>query len=335
MQGHESRLSVIIPNHNGSATIARCLDTLIAAAVDEEVIVVDDRSDDDSVRLVKTFPCALIRLDRRLGAAGARNAGARASTGDFLLFIDADCIVLEETLPLVRTAIDRLGDSRAAIGGTYTPLPADQGFFSVFQSVFVSHFETKRLEPDYLAGHLLVVPRHIFAEVGGFPEDPILPIIEDVAFSHRLVRAGCRLIMDPALRVRHIFNYTFGKSMRNAFWKARYWTMYSLRNGDLWRDSGTASAELKVGAACWLAGGLSLTLAIALGRPALLAPLPFLLGLGLSANRGLVAAFHRAGGPGFAFLATGYYLFIYPLAVWAGVLAGAAGFVGAGLRGVR
>ena len=148
-------------------------------------------------------------------------------------------------------------------------------------------------------------------------------MIEDVAFSHRLRRQGCRLVLEPALQVRHVFNYGLVRSLANAYRKARYWTTYSLRNGDLLADAGTASRELKFNGACWL-GSLACAAGAALGTLAALLAIPVLLALSVTANRRLMAAFARAGGPAFAILAGAYYTLIYPAAVWAGFLAGAA-----------
>jgi len=45
---------------------------------------------DNSLEVIKGFPCRLIRLDRHAGAAKARNTGAQRASGDILFFTDAD-----------------------------------------------------------------------------------------------------------------------------------------------------------------------------------------------------------------------------------------------------
>lgn len=315
-------ISVIIPNRNGAATIGKCLEAALASRYDNfEVIVVDDSSEDDSVAVIKRFPCRLIRLQQHGGAAKARNAGAGQARGDILFFTDADCLLQRDTLAIASGTLARAGPN-AAVGGTYTPLPDDRRFFSIFQSVFIHYSETRNAQhPDYLATHAFAIPGPIFAESKGFRED-FLPILEDVEFSHRLRRMGCRLVMNPELQVRHIFNYSLARSLANAAFKAKYWTLYSIGNGDLLADSGAASAGLKLNGAVYFLSLVLLLLFFASGNALFVAALAAAAALNLYANRGLLRAFHASGGTWFALAAAAYYLLLYPLAAGIGACAG-------------
>ena len=322
-------ISVIIPNRNGAATIGKCLAAALASRHDNfEVIVVDDGSEDDSVEIIKGFPCRLIRLAQHGGAAKARNTGARHSRGDVLFFTDADCLLPPDSLAIASETLARAGPNAVA-GGTYTALPHDRRFFSIFQSVFIHYCETRNAQrPDYLATHALAIPARIFSQSGGFHEE-FLPILEDVEFSHRLRRMGYSLVMNPALQVRHIFDYSLARSWSNAVVKAKYWTLYSIGNGDLLADSGTASLGLKLNAAVYFLGLLLLLLFFATGSVLLLSALAAAIVLNLYGNRGLLQAFHDAGGIGFALGAAAYYLLLYPLAVGMGACAGVLKYLGA------
>jgi glycosyltransferase involved in cell wall biosynthesis len=322
--GHAMKhfISIIIPNYNGSQTIGKCLESIFAFNNEEqEVIVVDDGSGDGSAGIIRKYPCRFIQLEKHSGASAARNAGAVNSTGDVLFFIDADCLLQRDTLAVIRENLDA-HPADVVFGGTYTPVPYDPGFFNQFQSVFINYSETKNSgNPDYIATHAMVIHAETFKKIGGFTEN-FLPILEDVQFSHRLRRAGYRLLMIANLQVRHIFNFSFMKSLQNAARKTRYWTVYSLTNRDLLADSGTASREIKINGGVWLATVLLALLSLASGRRGFLAPLPFLWAFGIVANRRLFKAFSRAGGVLFASLAGMYYTIAYPAAVWIGALKG-------------
>lgn len=92
-------VSVIIPAHNSAATLVEALDSVVRQTRPvQEIIVVDDVSTDDTVRVFEDWqsksasgPVArLLRQARNTGPAGARNAGIRAASGDWIGFLDAD-----------------------------------------------------------------------------------------------------------------------------------------------------------------------------------------------------------------------------------------------------
>ena len=319
---------MIVPNRNGAKTIGLCLEALFRSVHDNfEVIVVDDCSSDDSVTVIRAFPCRLTALSRHCGAAAARNVGARQSRGNLLLFIDADCLVREDTLQLAEELAAAWG-KETVIGGTYTCRPHDHDFFSLFQSLFIHFFEGKKGHScDYIAGHAMLIASETFRHSGGYPAD-FLPLVEDVEFSHRLRARGYRLVMERELQVRHIFNFRgIRDSLHNAFRKSKYWVVYSLVHRDLLADSGTASHELKGTAILWFV--LLITAGLNVYSPGLFFLLLFLgTGVGdILLNRKLFAFFCRCEGGFFATRAAGYYLLLYPPAVAAGAAAGALEFL--------
>lgn len=315
-------LSVIIPNHNGARTIEKCLAAAFASQHDNfEVIVVDDGSTDGSTETIKKFPCRLIALSEHSGASRARNIGAEQAKGDILFFLDADCLLKEDALATAAAAIAAAAPG-TVIGGTYTLMPYDKNFFSIFQSVYIHYSETKNLEnPDYIATHAMVIPAAAFKNSGGFNEN-FLPIIEDVEFSHRLRRLGFRLLMNPDILVQHIFNFSFAKSIRNAIKKSKYWTIYSINNKDLLSDSGTASVEFKVNVVSWFLSLLLILLGFAMQTPTVFGLVLPVLGFNLFLNKRLFRAFYKTRGLSFALSASFYYTLLYPLAVGAGATAG-------------
>ena len=315
-------VSIIIPNRNGSTTVGSCLEAAFASDHESfEVVVVDDCSTDSSVEVIRRFPCRLIELSRHAGAAAARNTGAKQARGRILFFTDADCLLDRDTLRVAQRSLEAAGPD-AVVGGTYTREPPENSFYSIFQSVFVNYFETRNHgNRDYVATHAMAIPRAAFIREQGFPED-FLPILEDVEFSHRLKRSGWTLRIDPAITVRHIFNFSLPGSLKNAWRKSRYWTIYSLRNGDILADSGTASRELKINVVLCFLSLVGIALHLLGGGPILTFALLAAFVCNILFNRGLLEAFFRTGGARFGFAASAYYFSLYALAVGAGALTG-------------
>ena len=319
----EKFISIVIPNYNRGASIEKCLSAAFSSRYRSfEVVVVDDCSADNSVEIIGRFPCTLIRLDKHSGASRARNTGALNSNGEILFFIDSDCLMQEDTLGLVNKAVTKYNDPKVVIGGTYAMLSYDNNFSSTFQSVFVNYSETRNATPDYIAAHAMIMDSGAFRLSSGFPEK-FLPILEDVEFSHRLKRSGLKLVVEPNIVVRHIFNFSLRRSLQNAAKKARYWTVYSMTNKDLFADSGTASAELKINGFSLMLGLLLALSGILLGTKLFFALIPVVITLNLIVSRRLLHAFYRTKGLMFSVAAALYYVTLYPAAAISGAAAGA------------
>ncbi|MGB3769705.1 MAG: glycosyltransferase family A protein [Rhodococcus sp. (in: high G+C Gram-positive bacteria)] len=91
---HRPAVSVIIAVHDGAEHIRTALDSVLASTWrDLELILVDDASSDDTVAVARA--CVDPRLSvhvlpENVGVAGARDAGAARSAGEYLWFVDAD-----------------------------------------------------------------------------------------------------------------------------------------------------------------------------------------------------------------------------------------------------
>ncbi|MCE9668507.1 glycosyltransferase [Myxococcus stipitatus] len=103
------RFSVVIPCYNQGAFLAECLASLRAQTLaPHEIIVVDDGSTDEfSVRRMQELCVDGVRLIRQenRGLSGARNTGIRASTGDWILPLDADDMLLPEAIATYSRAV--------------------------------------------------------------------------------------------------------------------------------------------------------------------------------------------------------------------------------------
>lgn len=86
-------VSVVIPCYNQGQFLAEAIASATATHHRVEVVVVDDGSTDDTPAVARQFPVLYIRQSNR-GLAAARNRGLDESTGSFLIFLDADDVLL-------------------------------------------------------------------------------------------------------------------------------------------------------------------------------------------------------------------------------------------------
>lgn len=84
------KFSVIIPAHNAGATIQKTLESIyIQTFKDFECIVIADSCTDNTANIAETYGAKVIKVDVQNEGVG-RNIGIENSTGDWILFIDAD-----------------------------------------------------------------------------------------------------------------------------------------------------------------------------------------------------------------------------------------------------
>ena len=159
-------LSVVVPVHNGQATVGHAVASVLAQTGPTlEVVVVDDGSDDGSAAAAATTGDPRVRVLRqdRAGVAAARNAGVAASRALLVGFLDAD----DEVLPgwadaLVAAAapsgvgLASCGLRRLAQDGTVSdlaPRPLGPAFGGVTASFLAGAFVVRRALLDEAGGY--------------------------------------------------------------------------------------------------------------------------------------------------------------------------------------
>jgi len=91
-------VSIAIPTRNSSNTIEKCLSAIQQQQSYQniEVIIIDSNSKDDTAKIAASKGCKVIFTDWRL--LGARYLGCKAASGEFVLMLDSDQILLEDTI---------------------------------------------------------------------------------------------------------------------------------------------------------------------------------------------------------------------------------------------
>ncbi len=97
-----ARVSVIVPMYNAEATIACALTSVLAQTrAAEEILVIDNGSDDRSVEIARAVgPSIRVLHESKRGPAAVRNRGIASAAGNVLAFLDSD-----DLMPLDRLAV--------------------------------------------------------------------------------------------------------------------------------------------------------------------------------------------------------------------------------------
>lgn len=159
-------ISIIIPAFNEEDYIGATIEAL-RVACDQlvctvEILVVDNGSNDATVQTVREFDISLV-YEPSGGVSSARNAGARAATGRYLVFVDADVIVSPWALAEVWNQILTNDVSVAGMRAIYEPEKLVSWFICAY-------WDWKRFRGGACQGVAQLYKRNIFFDCGGFDE---------------------------------------------------------------------------------------------------------------------------------------------------------------------
>jgi glycosyltransferase involved in cell wall biosynthesis len=293
---HPAKLAVIIPARNAAATLAQSLDALFAQiSTDDEVIVVDDYSTDDTCEVAARFNVKLIKLPRHRGASAARNRGTELTRAPLLFFYDADVVLAPGALARAKAIMSR--PEVGAVIGSYDDDPAAPTTISRFKNLAHHHFHQRsRAGATTFWGACGLVRRDLLVAAGGFDDNQ--RFIGDVELGYRLSALGVRIVLAPELQVKHLKKWTLISLLRtDVFVRAIPWTLLWLKHRRLPSD---LNFSVDQRAAAMVAVALAIAIPVTIFRyqdwlvVALLIAAAFLL------NRDLYRLFFRRGGLWFA-----------------------------------
>ena len=212
--GREVQLSFVIPAFNEEGMIGQTIESIEhhATAFSHEILVVDDASEDATVReATQAGATVLESLDGTIGAN--RNLGARRARGDVLIFLDADVTLTTEWAQRIPSALNELRNNAKLITGSHCNIPDKAAWIERYW--FASFAEEK--DSRHIGSGHLIMNAGFFSELGGF--DETLETGEDYELCARARAAGATILNDPSLKVVHRgFPETLPQFVRREAW---------------------------------------------------------------------------------------------------------------------
>ena len=203
------KLSVVIVSYNVRNYLEQCLQSVQRAleGIEGEVFVVDNHSDDDSVVTVREkYPWVrLIENQENLGFSKANNQAIRQSQADYVLLLNPDTVVAEDTLRGVLTFMDehpkaggagvmmsyedgsRAPESRRALP---TPWVAALKMLGFTKRYYMSHLPWDQpCRIEVISGAFCLLRHEALKTIGLLDEDFFM-YGEDIDLSYRLLKGG-------------------------------------------------------------------------------------------------------------------------------------------------
>lgn len=226
-------LSIIIVNWNAGIQLRDCINSLINSRYNncilDKIIIVDNDSHDDSIKLIEELNIRnliIIKNNNNLGFGKACNIGAKNSKSDFILFLNPDAFVYEDTFQKLFDHINQNDTVDTAIYGvqligddgevqrTCARFPKMRNFlvkvlglnklnsryFKTYHFEEWNHNETKQI--DHVIGAFYLIKREIFKSINGFDERYFV-YFEDLDLSKRVRDSGYKAIYLSKIQAYH------------------------------------------------------------------------------------------------------------------------------------
>lgn len=210
-------ISFIIPAFNEADRIVDTLSQLhhFSPQVNYEVIIVDNGSSDNTMQLAQHFGDSVVSCP--IGTiAAVRNRGVKASSGNILVFIDADVKLTQQWKENIDKVINNIDLNNLLITGSRCSPPENNNLLN-------NHWFCLLVENNsttYINSGHLITSKVLFDMISGFDEK--LKTAEDHDFCIRAKQHGASIVAEPKLKVIHDgYPTTFAQFIKRERWQGR------------------------------------------------------------------------------------------------------------------
>jgi len=228
---NDIKVSVIIVNYNVKDFIVHAIQSLQRALnkIPHEIFVVDNASVDGSVQMIRShFPqINLIENKKNIGFSAANNIALKKASGEYLVLLNPDTVVQEDTFTGLIAFMEKTPDAGAATckilnpNGSFsldsrhsipTPLTAiwkilglsrlfpKSKIFGRYNLTYLDQNDTYPV--DAISGSFMMIRRRTFEQVGYLDEDFFM-YCEDVDYCYRILKEGWKIYYVPVSNIIH------------------------------------------------------------------------------------------------------------------------------------
>lgn len=239
------KISVIVPTHNRADALELTLKELAKQDFKEswEVIVVNNNCTDNTDAVVgqQVFPVELKLVhEKKPGASAARNAGAKAAAGEYLIFIDNDILTKPDFL---QRHYDNLEKYKGCwfVGHAENLPELQKTAFGKFRKSLETTLSAGLSRTDGITGQNTSMQKEQFLQLEGFDERFHVASGEDRELALRAIQSGIVIYFDPSIIVLH--NDWAGSSIYDYCKRQR---LYTQTEPYFWMKYGEASPRARL-----------------------------------------------------------------------------------------
>lgn len=185
-------ISIIIPSYNQQEYLPDAIESALGQSLKSEVIVIDDGSTDNSLEIAKKYPVKVISQVNK-GLSSARNTGIMNATGDYILPLDSDDILMPECVEEMQKVIDKTHADIIA--------PSFKCFGTINHEVIIQRPPTlEEMKSANRIGYFCAIRKSGLLEVGGYSPKMVFGY-EDFHLWFDLMKRGKSIAVIPKTMV--------------------------------------------------------------------------------------------------------------------------------------
>ncbi len=186
MKEKEIKITIGIPSYNQSAYLREAIDSTLAQTIPCEVIVVDDGSIDNSLEIAQSYGRKVKVISQvNKGLASARNTIIMNMTGDYLLPLDADDVLLPNAIEKI---LEKIQETNADIVGL-----SFKTFGTTSQEIIIGQANVFDFLEANRIGYCSAIKKSCLLEIGGYSPRMIFGY-EDLHLWINLLDRGAKLV---------------------------------------------------------------------------------------------------------------------------------------------
>jgi GT2 family glycosyltransferase len=255
------KVSIILVNYNSAVLLRQCLKSIYeqTKGISFEVIVVDNASSDNSMQIVRSeFPgVKLIESSENLGFSRGNNLGARSAKGTYLLFLNTDTILFENSIKLLADFLDEhqmvgavgpkilFEDKSFQLSAGRLPSIFEEFIDKIVYSLsrkwstvmcpLLERWHNTTKAVGWLTGACFMVRQKAFLQINGFDEE-LFMYFEDKDLCKRLSSSGWQIVYYPLTSIIHLLagsSRNVGKQKINKLYRSSQLYYYRKHMGRL------------------------------------------------------------------------------------------------------
>lgn len=194
---NKTKISVVIPSYCSQDNLPTCLESIRLQINDNiEVIVVDCSPSDNVLTVCERYEFVkFIKVKKRFNPGEGRNIGANASSGEILVFLDADVSLQKDALQNI--ALHMTAGAQVFGGALELNKQVNSGFSACAEHYYFNHESQSSRKPkqrDNLSSAFMIIKKSTFFEFEGFSD---IPRMQDTELTERIAKSGIKIQFFP------------------------------------------------------------------------------------------------------------------------------------------